>query len=165
MALYKDDAKIHDPLYNRWRSMINRCKPSCKHRKYYYDKGITVCDAWLNDFYLFKAWAITNGYSPELTIDRIDDTKGYSPENCRWITKSENTRRNSNQKLITIDGVTENLKDWSDELDISLECIRWAVKHRNFTHESYIRYRMKYHNISRSHLSNAQRKQVIKMNA
>ena len=162
MALYKVDAKIHDPLYNRWRAMINRCKPSCVYHKYYYDKGITVCNAWLNDFYSFKDWAITHGYSPDLTIDRIDNTKGYCPENCRWITKSENTRRNSNQKLVTIDGVTQNLKEWANQLNISLASIRWAVSHRNFTYESYIKYRMKYHNISRSHLSNKQRIQIIK---
>ena len=162
MALYKVDAKIHDPLYNRWRAMINRCKPSCVHHKYYYDKDITVCNAWLNDFYSFKDWAITHGYSPDLTIDRIDNTKGYCPENCRWITKSENTRRNSNQKLVTIDGVTQNLKEWANQLNISLASISWAVSHRNFTYESYINYRMKYHNISRSHLSNKQRIQIIK---
>ena len=161
MALYKPNAKSHDPLYKRWRGIRDRCRPTAQAHKYYYDKGIAVCDEWLNDFYSFKEWALTNGYKPELTIDRIDDSKGYSPDNCRWVTKSFNVKRNSNRKLITIGGVTQDLQDWCNQLNISRSSIIWAIREKGFTHESYIRYRMQHHNISRSKYNNKDRQKII----
>lgn len=61
--------------------------------KYYGAKGIRVCDEWLNDFQKFKEWAYENGYRDDLTIDRLDSTKDYEPNNCRWVTKSFNAKR------------------------------------------------------------------------
>ena len=76
--------------------MIYRChgeKVSQRVAKYYRDKGIEVCDAWKNSFSEFEKWAIENGYSDDLTIDRIDSNKNYCPENCQWITHYENSRK------------------------------------------------------------------------
>jgi hypothetical protein len=74
--------------------MKHRCSSASDKRKYYFDRGITVCDEW-NDFSTFKEWALANGYTDELTIDRIDSSAGYSPSNCRFVTRKEqaqNTR-------------------------------------------------------------------------
>lgn len=89
-------------LYKIWSNMKQRCY-NAKSSQYnsYGGRGITICDEWKNDFQAFAEWALTHGYQDPpigedikrgdtLTIDRIDDDKGYSPENCQWITLSEN---------------------------------------------------------------------------
>ena len=80
-------------LYQVFHAMHYRCSsPKAQRWKYYGGKGVTVCDEW-HSFTKFYAWATSNGYKEGLSIDRIDPDLGYEPENCRWITVAENTRR------------------------------------------------------------------------
>lgn len=81
------DKETH--LYNMWRGMINRCKPSYFQRKYYFDKGIKVFEEW-SDYRKFKKWALHNGYDPDLQIDRRNNNDGYHPGNCRFVTQEVN---------------------------------------------------------------------------
>lgn len=84
-------------LFRKWQHMIYRCYYNNNHSKWYKDKGITVCQEWLNSFEEFRDWALSNGYEEGLTIDRIDNSLGYCPENCRFVTNlvQENNRTNN----------------------------------------------------------------------
>ena len=78
-------------LYGIWGNMLYRCNTkTCDSYGIYGGKGINVCNEWF-DFERFYQWSILNGYKDNLTIDRIDSNKNYEPQNCQWITKSENT--------------------------------------------------------------------------
>jgi hypothetical protein len=80
-------------LYNIWRDMKHRCSPNARPRKrtYYFDRGIRVCADW-QTFLGFREWALANGYTDELEIDRKDNSGNYEPANCRWTTRRENCR-------------------------------------------------------------------------
>lgn len=80
-------------LYKTWRNIKTRClNPKATRYKYYGGKGVEICKAWL-DFVPFKDWALANGYEDHLSIDRIDNDGNYCPENCCWISMSENIRK------------------------------------------------------------------------
>lgn len=86
------------PLYGVWKGMKERClNPNHFAYKDYGGRGIVVCDHWLHDFGNFYTWCISNGWRKGLSIDRIDNNKGYSPDNCRFVdifTQARNKRKN-----------------------------------------------------------------------
>ena len=92
------------PLYKTWNNMTQRAN---KHKRYI---GIFVCDEWLS-FINFYNWSISNNWELGLEIDRIDNLKGYSPENCKWSTRQQQTRNTSrnryfeykNEKLLLVE--------------------------------------------------------------
>lgn len=80
-------------LYRTWTNMRARCNnPNERDYKYYGKIGVSICTEWDN-YIDFEIWAINSGYNDSLTIDRIDVLGNYTPENCEWVSKSENARK------------------------------------------------------------------------
>ena len=89
MGVTKSDNGKRNKLYVCWVNMKQRCLNK-NHRDFYQygGRGITVCDEWLA-YKPFAEWALSNGYSDELTLDRVDNNAGYCPQNCRWVTMQQ----------------------------------------------------------------------------
>lgn len=101
-------------LRNTWAGMKRRCtNPSDRSYKSYGGRGISVCTEW-QQFDNFKTWALNAGYRSDLTIDRINVDGNYKPSNCRWATHKEQQNNRTNNRRITIDGVTQTLNQWAD---------------------------------------------------
>ena len=94
-----------------YRSMKTRCKSDYFESHLYYDKGIIICDEWLNDFELFESWSINNGYKKGLQLDRKNNSKGYSPKNCRYVTPKVNVNNRDNTLYVNYKN-----KKWSLQL-------------------------------------------------
>lgn len=94
-TITKENKRIHQC----WTNMKTRCNNSNYKKSHRYkERGITVCKEWEN-FTNFLKWSVSSGYKENLTLDRIDNDKGYSPDNCRWVTNTENIRNSSATKL------------------------------------------------------------------
>lgn len=131
---------VNTRLYKIWDDMKYRCKSECSPDALYYKhKGITVCDEWVNSFETFYAWAMNSGYSDDLTIDRIDGTKGYSPDNCRWVTRKQQSNNISSNRILTIDGISHNVSEWAEIVGINRNTLNnrlrsgWNEKSAVFT--------------------------------
>lgn len=118
-----------------WRGMKRRCfNKACGRYKDYGGRGITICDEWL-DYEVWKQWALTHGYTDELTIERIDNDGNYCPENCKWITRSE--QRRNNRQLIKVEykGKTWILKDLCDAYGLGYSRTHQRIKYRGWSVE------------------------------
>lgn len=102
---------------------------------YYGLRGITVCDDWKDDFEKFKEWALSSGYDSTLTIDRIENDKGYSPENCRWIGAKEQARNRRSNNVITFNGETHTAVEWEEKLGFSRGTISRRIRSRGWSVE------------------------------
>ena len=109
-----------------------RClNPDYKYFYLYGERGISVCKEWLGKAGQknFREWAVNNGYEKGLTIDRIDNNKGYSPDNCRWVTAKEQSYNRRSNKLITIHGKTQTVTEWAKETGIPIGTLQNRLKY------------------------------------
>lgn len=112
-------------LYRIWANMKSRCyNPNSTHYKHYGGRGIQICDQWRNDFKAFYDWAMKNGYSDELSIDRIDINGDYEPNNCRWATDNEQARNTSTNKIFTINNESKSLIEWCEIYNINYRTVQ-----------------------------------------
>jgi hypothetical protein len=120
--LFSTHKEAKSALYKRWCSMKERC--SQVGNKIYHDRGISVCDDW-KDYTTFRNWALANGYKEHLQLDRIDNEKGYSPENCRWVSRTQNQNNRRDNVKFTFCGVTMTLSEWSVKQNVPYKAL-WA---------------------------------------
>lgn len=101
-------------LYGVWLSMKRRCDlPTSTYYKDYGARGIRVCEEWQQNYESFRDWSCANGYAEGLTIDRIDNNKDYSPDNCRWVDRVVQANNRRSNHPITWNGETHNITEWS----------------------------------------------------
>ena len=104
-------------LYQIWLDMKQRCyNPKQNAYKWYGAKGVEICKEWKDNFAAFENWALANGYSSNLTIDRINNLGNYEPNNCRWVGMREQHRNTTKNIVIEYQGKKQCLKDWCVEL-------------------------------------------------
>lgn len=97
-------AKSQTRLHQTWYNMLRRD----------YEYPTPVCDEW-QTFENFEKWSLANGYTDNLTIDRKDNSLGYCPENCRWVTTKEQMNNKTSNVLLTIFGETKNITQWGED--------------------------------------------------
>lgn len=115
-------------LYWIWHEMQRRCNDHNKDSYHRYGgRGIIICEEW-QDPKNFYDWAITNGYQDGLQIDRKDNDKGYSPDNCRWVTAKENCQNRKTSVFIEHDGETHSMAEWSRITGIPHSTIKTRLK-------------------------------------
>lgn len=116
-------------LYRIWTNMKTRCyNKNNKNYERWGARGIYVCDVWKDNFKNFYDWAMSSGYVDGLSIDRIDNSGPYCPENCRWATAGEQARNTRNNKKITYGGITMCEGEWADFLGIDRPTFCYRLK-------------------------------------
>ena len=104
-------------LYTTWKMLRQRClNPKSISYRFYGARGIKICKNW-NSFSSFVK-DMEPGFREGLTLDRIDNNKDYSPENCRWATKKQQANNRRNQRLLTHNGKSLTITDWAEELGV-----------------------------------------------
>lgn len=120
--------KSETRLYHIWNGMRGRClHRSYPNYKNYGAKGITICDSWGN-FEKFKEWALNNGYSEALTLDRINNKKGYNPNNCRWVSIKTQENNRANNRNLFYNGLNMTVSEWAEYLGINTQTLFTRLK-------------------------------------
>lgn len=139
---------IHNTrIYGVLENMKQRCyNPNNKLYYRYGGRGITVCEEWKNNPIAFIRWAYENGYDEKLPkgkcqIDRVDNNKGYSPDNCRWVDNKTNSRNMSRCHIVEYRGEKRHWLEWCEILGVSKKGVEHCVKRYKFTYpQAFDRY-------------------------
>lgn len=123
-------------LQEIFKCMKQRCyNPRNISFQNYGGRGINICKEWLENSSAFYEWSKNNGYAEDLTIDRIDNNKGYCPENCRWVSKKMQSNNKRNNRIISYKGKTQTLAQWCDELELDYDVIEHRLIRNNWVAE------------------------------
>ena len=137
-----------------FRGMIRRCySKNCREYRWYGAREIGIYSDWMSNPFKFEEWALSNGYTDDLTIDRIDPNKDYCPENCRWVTASDNSKNKPSDRIIIVDGISNTGRGWAKECKIGCNTInKMLSKYKENVVISFIKARLK--NIDRTRNNN-----------
>lgn len=130
--LNKTHGASYSALYNRYKAMLNRChNPNNSSFERYGGKGIRVCDRWRHSYAAF--YEDMGEPPPGFTLDRIDNSKGYSPENCRWASTKQQANNSSKARIITFNGKSMNVTEWAKFLGMTQGALserleKWPVE-------------------------------------
>lgn len=122
--------------YRIYNAMIDRCyKESTTNYRNYGARGIKVCEQWRHSFQNF--WEdMKDGYADHLSLDRIDNNKDYSKENCKWSTRSEQNSNTRRTRIMELDGESKTMREWANTLGVSEKSISWRVRNGWNDHEA-----------------------------
>lgn len=138
-------------LYNIWLKMNDRCSdPANPSWVNYGGRGIDVCEEWCDSPTEFVAWAKRSGYSPESTIERVDNNGSYGPANCRWASRLEQNQNKRSNINATVKGVTRCVSEWERITGVGRKTIAWRIR-AGIPHE--IAVSAPGHSIRKSHLA------------
>lgn len=115
-------------LQNIYTNIKSRCyNPNVSSYKDYGERGIVLCEEWKNSFACFADWALSNGYTEDLTIDRIDNDGNYEPSNCRFVTRTEQANNRRSSLYLEYNGEKDTLANWCRRLDIPYYYIQYRL--------------------------------------
>ena len=118
----------HDRLYGIWTNIKQRCNnPNDPRYDDYGGRGILICNGWVHSYESFRDWAMSHGYSDDLSIDRIDVNGNYEPSNCKWSTIKEQQNNMRSNRLLTYKGETHTISEWSEITGINKSTIRKRI--------------------------------------
>lgn len=119
----------YSKLYGVYISIIDRCyNPNNKRFKDYGGRGIIVCDEWKDSYLNFKKWAVFSGYKEGLSIDRKNNDLGYSPSNCRWVTRIVQQNNMRKNHIVEYNGQSKTIAEWLRELNIKYDKLWKSIK-------------------------------------
>lgn len=142
-TVHGESKKEKTRLYNIWLGMRNRCNNPKNHRfDNYGGRGINVASEW-NDYSKFREWSLNNGYKDYLSLDRKDNSKGYSPDNCHWVTQTEQMNNIRNNHLLTYKGETKTMAEWSRLTGIKYHTLKRRINRYKWSVERALEERVK----------------------
>jgi hypothetical protein len=119
----------HTKVWECWVSMVQRCtNPNRQCYRHYGGRGINICDEWLEFSNFYKDMG--NPPTEEHSVDRIDNNKGYYLENCRWATSKEQSNNRRNNHLLEIEGRSQTIGEWAQELNVNYQTLYYRVKNQ-----------------------------------
>lgn len=136
---YKHKKKDNLSLWYRWHGIKKRCLSKTDKRYHQYGgRGIKICDEWLESFDNFAEWALTHGFTENLTLERIDVNGDYCPENCKWIPLREQAFNKRDTKWVDYKGEHIQLKLLCERLGVSYDTIHDRIYKRGWSVEDAI---------------------------
>ena len=131
LSAIKNGTWSNTRLRHIYSLMLSRCyNVEDKSYRFYGAKGIKVCDEWIKQPFSFEKWALSNGYADGMTIDRINPTQNYQPNNCQWIPLELNSKWKSTTNDIMVNDIIDSGRGWSKRLGFGVNYINTMIRNK-----------------------------------